>query len=79
MLYLVDEEVLWLEVPVDDGESVEVLQRGDDLHRVELGSSGGELARLSGHTHINICVALDHFVLLFWRVVLNQFSRDKRG
>ena len=60
--YLVDEEVLWLEVPVDDGEGVEVLQRGDDLHRVELGSSGGELARLSGHTHINICVALDHFL-----------------
>ena len=54
--YLVDEEVLWLEVPVDDGEGVEVLQCGDDLHRVELGSSGGELARLSGHTHTSTFV-----------------------
>ena len=39
------EEVLWLEVPVDNVEVVQVLQTAHDLGRVEQSRAGTESAR----------------------------------
>ena len=40
----VEQQVLGLEVPVGDGEGVEVLESRDDLCGVEEGRGGGEVA-----------------------------------
>ena len=42
MSLTVEKQVLWLEVPVSDGEGVEVLESRDDLRRVEERRRRGE-------------------------------------
>ena len=44
MTFVVEQDVLWLQVPVDDGVRVEALDGQDDLRCVEAGALFGEPA-----------------------------------